>query len=109
MNAPAKQAEEKLRSEAEDHISRYRADPVAFVRECFGVEPDPWQLEALSAFPNNRRMALQAAKGPGKTALLAWLIWNFMLNEHANIAACSISAWSRWRSACDPILFQRSA
>lgn len=95
---------------AQDNISRYRRDPVAFVRECFGVEPDPWQLEALEAFPINRRLALQAAKGPGKTALLAWLIWNFMLNENANIAACSISGdnlrnnlWKElaiWRDRC---------
>lgn len=95
---------------AEDTITRYRRDPVAFVRECFDVEPDWWQAEVLAAFPTNRRIAMQAAKGPGKTALLAWLIWNFMLNENANVAATSISGdnlranlWKElayWRDKC---------
>lgn len=38
-------------------------------------------------------MAMRASKGPGKTALLAWLGWNFLLTRpHPNIAATSISA-----------------
>lgn len=51
-----------------------------FVREQFGVEPDPWQVEALRAFadPAKRRISLQACIGPGKTAVLAWCAWNFL-------------------------------
>src|SRR4051812_39501134 len=68
------------------------------VREEFGVEPDPWQLEALAAFadPLRKRIAMKACKGPGKTALLAWCIWNFMAcygskGEHPKGAATSIT------------------
>ena len=96
--------------QAEDQFVRWREDPVAFVREAFGVEPDPWQAKVLAEFPKRRRIAMQAAKGPGKTALLAWLIWNFMLNENANIAACAIDGnnlknnlWKElayWRDKC---------
>ena len=53
------------------------------VKEEFGVTPDRWQRKALRAFantddPRKRRIAMKACKGPGKTAVLAWMIWNFM-------------------------------
>jgi phage terminase large subunit len=72
-------------------VERWKAKPVEFVRECFGAEPDPWQRQVLEAFPNNQRISMQACRGPGKTCVLAWLIWNFMLNENCNIAAVSLS------------------
>lgn len=62
------------------------------VRELFGATPDPWQDEALAAFPTTPRIAMKASKGPGKTCLEAWLAWNFLLTRpHPNIAATSIS------------------
>lgn len=62
------------------------------VRELFGVEPDPWQEDILEAFPHNPYIAMTAAKGPGKTCVLAWLIWNFLLTRPMpKIAATSIS------------------
>ncbi len=62
------------------------------VRELFGAEPDPWQDDVLAAFPKTPRIAMQACKGPGKTATLAWLSWNFLLTRpHPNIAATSIT------------------
>ena len=33
----------------------------------------------LAAFPRNQRLAMKACKGPGKTAVLAWLAWNFLV------------------------------
>lgn len=43
-----------------DTLRRWREDPLAFVRELFKVEPDPWQQEVLSAFPHKQRIALKA-------------------------------------------------
>ena len=63
-----------------DTFIRWKRHPDLFVREVFGATPDPWQDDILKAFPNNQRMAMKACKGPGKTCLLAWLIWNFMLS-----------------------------
>ena len=78
---------------ASDHIRRWRERPDLFVREVFGVTPDAWQDEVLRAFPHNQRMAMKACKGPGKTALLAWLAWNFLLTRPSpKIAATSITA-----------------
>lgn len=63
-----------------------------FVRECFGAEPDPWQAEALESFTQHRRIAMVACKGPGKSTVLSWLVWNFLATRpHPKIAATSIT------------------
>ena len=73
-------------------LRAWKADPRRFVREQFGVTPDPWQDEVLAAFPRNQRLAMKACKGPGKTAVLAWLAWNFLVvNQDPKIAATSVS------------------
>jgi phage terminase large subunit len=62
------------------------------VRDLFGVTPDPWQEDVLEAFPREPKIAMQASKGPGKTCVLAWLAWNFLLTRpNPKIAATSIS------------------
>lgn len=77
---------------AELKIKKWRQNPVAFVRDVFHVEPDAWQAEVLKAFPNERRLALLACKGPGKTCVLAWLAWNFLLTRpNPKVVATSIS------------------
>ena len=78
--------------EARARLQRWRADPVAMVREAFAAEPDPAQVEILRAFPAKQRIAAKASKGPGKTAALAWCAWNFLATRpHPNIAATSIT------------------
>ncbi|MBK5283030.1 MAG: hypothetical protein JJE16_13205 [Nitrospiraceae bacterium] len=73
-------------------IKHWREDPNLFVSEQFGVVPDHWQAEALAVFPKDRRICFRASKGPGKSALLAWLIWNFVATRpHAQIAVTSLS------------------
>lgn len=63
------------------------------VRELFGATPDAWQDDALRAFPKTPRIGFKASKGPGKTAVLSWMAWNFLLTRpHPNIAATSISS-----------------
>lgn len=99
---------------AADRINLWAQKPQAMVDELFGAVPDPWQLECLEAFPTSPRIAMRASKGPGKTALLAWLGWNYLLTRlHPNIAATSISGdnlkdglWkemAKWRNEC-PLL-----
>lgn len=76
-----------------EQIARWRHDPVAFVREVFGVEPDPWQKKYLIAYNNNQRVAAKACKGPGKTCVQAWCAWHFLVTRpHPKIAATSISS-----------------
>jgi hypothetical protein len=62
------------------------------VRELFGAEPDGWQEEALELYPSSPRLAMKACKGPGKTCVLAWIGWNFLLTRpQPKILATSIS------------------
>ena len=82
-------------------ILKWRADPVLMVRELFGVEPYPWQAEALRLYASGSpklRIALQSPAARGKTAVLAWIGWHFMLTatdtagEHPKGAVTSCSA-----------------
>jgi phage terminase large subunit len=76
----------------QDQLTRWRWDPVAFVREVLGAEPDPWQAEVLRAFPHVNRIAMKASKGPGKTTVESWCAWNFLLTRpNPKIGATSIS------------------
>lgn len=76
----------------QNKLKLWREQPDIFVREVFKAVPDPWQDDVLKAFPNNQRIAMCASKGPGKSTLLSWLAWNFLLTRpHPKIAACSIS------------------
>lgn len=62
-------------------IRGWLVDPVVFVQEVFGVEPDIWQAKGLRILARGGRvrLALKACAGPGKTALLAWAGWWFLL------------------------------
>ena len=73
-------------------LAHWREHPAAMVRDLFGVEPDAWQYEALEAFSHSPRLAFKACKGPGKSATLSWIGWNFLLTRpHPIIGATSIS------------------
>jgi hypothetical protein len=69
-------------------LKEWRFDAVKFAWECFGFEPDTWQKEFLEYLsdPKKQRIALKAAKGPGKTAVEAIAGWWFLstLGEKGN-------------------------
>lgn len=97
-------------------IRQWRDDPLLFVKQVFGVEPDDWQLEVLDGLKvakQRRRVCMKACTGPGKSAVLAWIAWWRLLcfaekGEHPKGAALSITAdnlkdnlWaelSKWQS-----------
>lgn len=92
-------------------LKEWRDNPVQFVRECFQVEPDPWQVDALMAFAKDQRIAMKSSKGPGKTATLSWCAWNFLATRpHPKMAATSITKdnltdnlWpemAKWQKKC---------
>jgi len=95
--------EEHEREDAIRNLARWRNDVVAFARECLGFEPDDWQLEYLRALTERRnkriprlerkrRFALKACVGPGKTAVLAIVLWWFISTRvDAKGAATSIT------------------
>lgn len=74
---------------AVDTILRWGRDSAAFVREVFDVEPDAWQIKVLRDFDQHNRVAMKAAKGPGKTALLAWICWVFLATRYDPKIVCT--------------------
>lgn len=73
-------------------LREWRAKPGLFVREALAAEPDAWQDEVLEATLLHQRIALKASKGPGKSTILAWLLWWFMVTRpHPKVVATSIS------------------
>jgi hypothetical protein len=82
----------EVQSAFAERLPKWKASPALMVRELFGVEPDRWQVEVLERFPVSQRQALLACKGPGKTCLLSWLAWNFLLTRpFPKIAATSVT------------------
>lgn len=86
---------------AQTRIREWRLDPVRFVVDNFGVEPDAWQRDALLAvggeYDPKRKLCMKACTGPGKSATLAWLGWHRLScyaakGEHPKGAALSITA-----------------
>lgn len=77
---------------ADSKLREWRENPVTFVREVLGAEPDAWQARFLAEFPKRPRMALKACKGPGKSTVLSWLGWNFLLTRpHPKVICTSIT------------------
>lgn len=58
--------------------STYFDDPVGYVRDVLQAEPDVWQVDALEAVRDNKRVAGASGHGIGKTAFVAWIIHWFM-------------------------------
>jgi phage terminase large subunit len=94
---------------APSKLAEWRAHPAQMVEDLFAVKPDIWQAEALEAFPHKPRICMKACAGPGKTAVLAWLGWNFELTRPHAISGCTsitgpnlkTNLWTelaRWRS-----------
>lgn len=77
-----------------DRLRRWRYNVAEFAFENFGFTPDPWQSEAFEAWGRgDQRIALQACKGPGKTAFLAILVWHFLATRpYPKVAATSITS-----------------
>lgn len=82
-------------------IREWRADPVLFVRDVFGAEPDEWQVDYLQRLggPANprRKEVMKACTGPGKSAALAWVGWHRLAcfaapGEHPKGAALALTA-----------------
>ena len=82
------------RADVKRNLKRYKADPVAFVREVLSVEPAPYQEEIMQAFVKHRRVAARAPHGVGKTATAAWLIcWAVGIADVDTKVVTTAGAW----------------
>lgn len=63
-------------------MARYRPDPVLFVMEVFGADPDDWQREVLKAYGNgSRRISIRSCHGVGKTVVMSWIAVHHLLTK----------------------------
>lgn len=63
-----------------EFVETYKDDPVALVKEVFGVTPDEWQADVLRAYArHDRRISIRSAHGVGKTAVVAWIALHHQL------------------------------
>lgn len=64
-------------------IKTYQSDPVAFVKDVLGVEPDPWQIEVLEAIAKgHRRISIRSGHGVGKSTGASWAMLWYLLTRY---------------------------
>lgn len=91
---------------AKNKIKEWKHNPSKFVMEVMGAKPDPWQHEVLAAFPKNKFISMKACKGPGKSCLLAWIAWNFMLTRNKPKIICTSITSQQLYGALWPEIFK---
>ena len=61
----------------------YRNDPVAFVVDVLGVEPDEWQKDFLRAVASgHRRISIRSGHGVGKSTGASWAMLWYLLTRY---------------------------
>lgn len=75
-------------------LDLYERNPVLFVREVLGAEPDPIQIEIMEAVVRgDRRISVRSGHGVGKTAVASWIvIWYILTRIHFKVILTSQSA-----------------
>jgi hypothetical protein len=64
-------------------ITLYRTDPVLFVKEVLGVEPDEWQKDFLTAVASGeRKISIRSGHGVGKSTTASWAMLWFLLTRY---------------------------
>lgn len=66
-----------------EFVRRYYNDPVAFVREVLGFEPDEWQVEFLTAIAAGKRgISVRSGHGVGKSSAASWAMLWYLLTRY---------------------------
>ena len=64
-------------------LATYRNDPVLFVQNVIGIEPDPWQADFLRAVASGeRRISVRSGHGTGKSTAASWAMRWFLLTRY---------------------------
>ena len=82
--------------EAARRLMAYRRDPVKFVREVIGAEPEGYQARVMRAVASADRtkVSWRAGRGCGKSCLAAWVVlWHTLLFFESR----TITTASNWR------------
>ena len=83
---------ENTAQKAASKMACWKTDPVQWGKDVLGFELDEWQKDVARAFVRDPRCAMKACKGPGKSFLMAFLGWWYiMMHPHPIGAAVSIT------------------
>ena len=76
-----KPASSALYKQLAEWRAKYFDDPVGFVENVLGAEPEPYQADFMRAVARgDRQIAIRSGHGIGKTAMLAWLVvWHLCM------------------------------
>jgi len=87
----ANRREQEALARAGEYLGRWRAEPWKFPLEAFEQPPtvEKWQDEALHAFIKHDRIAIRSGHGVGKSCLLTWVIFQYLLTRNPCKIACT--------------------
>ena len=71
----------------------YRDNPVGFVKEIIGAEPEPYQIEILEAIAEFNKVGWRSGHGVGKTTTLSWAVNWFLFTRINSKVITTASVW----------------
>lgn len=79
--------QEKLQKVFGAWVEDYYDEPVLFVREVLGVDPDEWQCEFLRAIARgDRKITVRSGHGVGKSTASSWaMLWFFLTRSPVKV------------------------
>lgn len=67
----------------DEWLARYAPNPVLFVQEVLGADPDTWQQKFMMAVAEGRRrISIRSGHGVGKSTAVSWLMLWFLLTKN---------------------------
>lgn len=79
--------DQNLRRVMDEWRDLYHGDPVLFVREVLGVDPDGWQVNFLNAIARgDRKISVRSGHGVGKSTASSWaMLWFFLTRSPVKV------------------------
>ena len=79
--------QEKLQEVFGEWVEDYYDEPVLFVREVLGVDPDEWQCQFLEAIARgDRKITVRSGHGVGKSTASSWaMLWFFLTRSPVKV------------------------
>ena len=78
---------QQLEKAMDEWVRRYRPNPVLWVQEVLGVDPDDWQKEFLTAIARgDRKITVRSGHGVGKSTGSSWaMLWFFLTRSPVKV------------------------